>query len=201
MDEQQWDERYAASDRIWSGRPNAALVAEASDLEPGTVLDVGCGEGADAVWLAERGWRVTGLDVSGVALERGRAWASENGVEVAWVKSGLLEAGLAPGTFDLVTVLYSPLQRTPDHAAEHLVAGLVAPGGRLLVVHHVPQPGGHDGHRPDFGSMVAPESVRPVLGEGWTIEVDEVRDRTVAGGQGAHHHEDAVLLARRVLRT
>lgn len=205
--EQQWDERYAASERVWSGRPNAALVHEVTDLAPGSALDVGCGEGADAVWLARQGWRVTALDVSGVALDRARAWADQNDVSVTWVKDGLLEASLAPGSFDLVAVFYPPLPRTPGATAERALADLVAPGGRLLVVHHEPPaPGEHhqghghgDGerHGPDFAAMLAPASVLPVLGDGWTIEVDEARERAVEAGAGAHHIRDVVLRARR----
>ena len=80
--EQEWNERYAGSNQIWSGQPNQALVIEVSELPPGRVLDVGCGEGADAVWLAQRGWDVTGLDVSGVALDRARLHARDAGVVV-----------------------------------------------------------------------------------------------------------------------
>lgn len=208
--EQQWDERYSSSERVWSGAPNAALVAEVAGLAPGTALDVGCGEGADSVWLAQQGWQVTGLDVSGVALARARAWADENDVEVTWVKNGLLEAGLPPRSFDLVAVFYAPLARSPEATVERALAGLVAPGGQLVVVHHAPPaPGEGQGHGhghgrgqgehqgPDFGAMVAPESVRPVLGDGWTIEVDDTRERAVSGGGGAHHVEDVVLRARR----
>ena len=216
MSEQEWDERYAASERIWSGRPNEALVDEVADLAPGRALDVGCGEGADAVWLAQRGWQVTGLDVSGVALERGRAWAAENDVDVTWVKSGLLGADLTPGAFDLVVVIYPPLPRTADSSVERALAGLVAPGGRLLVVHHaVDGSGGHghghghgDGHGkgggdgehhgPDFSTMIAPESVRPVLSDDWVVEVDERRERSLAEGAGARHIKDVVLRAQRL---
>src|SRR5690606_20979365 len=77
-----WDRRYAQRPQRWSGHPNATLVAEVADLAPGTALDVGCGEGADAVWLAQRGWRVTGLDVSAVALERAARAAQDAGVEI-----------------------------------------------------------------------------------------------------------------------
>src|SRR5215213_10656781 len=92
--EQEWNERYAGSNQIWSGQPNQALVTEVFELPPGRALDVGCGEGADAVWLARRGWDVTGLDVSGVALDRARLHARDAGVVVRWVRAGLVEAGL-----------------------------------------------------------------------------------------------------------
>ena len=100
--EQEWNERYAGSNQIWSGQPNQALVTEVSELPPGRALDVGCGEGADAVWLAQRGWDVTGLDVSGVALDRARLHARDAGVVVRWVRAGLVEAGLPDRGFDLV---------------------------------------------------------------------------------------------------
>ncbi|MDT7576084.1 MAG: hypothetical protein QOH17_2417, partial [Pseudonocardiales bacterium] len=89
-----WDERYASLDQVWSGRPNGALVAEVAQLRPGRVLDVGCGEGADAVWLAQQGWDVTALDVSQVALERAALHARQAGVTVRWVHAGLVEARL-----------------------------------------------------------------------------------------------------------
>jgi 2-polyprenyl-3-methyl-5-hydroxy-6-metoxy-1,4-benzoquinol methylase len=78
-----WDERYAVSEQIWSGEPNVALVAEVDDLEPGTALDVGCGEGADAIWLANRGWQVTAIDVSDIALQRAATAAEQAHVDVA----------------------------------------------------------------------------------------------------------------------
>jgi SAM-dependent methyltransferase len=101
--EQEWNERYAGSNQIWSGQPNQALVTEVSELRPGRALDVGCGEGADAVWLAQRGWAVTGLDVSGVALDRARLHARDAGVVVRWVRAGLVEAGLPDRSFDLIS--------------------------------------------------------------------------------------------------
>ncbi len=219
MSEQEWDERYSESDRVWSGQPNAALITEVEGLTPGTALDVGCGEGADSVWLAERGWQVTGLDVSGVALDRARGWAAEKGVDVTWVRSGLLEAGLAEGSFDLVSVFYPPMSRTPDHEIESALADLVAPGGTLLVVHHAPpEPGeehhhhhGHDDSQsddhdhsegPDFATMVSPDSVREALRtreDVWLIHTDDQRDRAISAGRGAHHIRDLVIRAERRL--
>lgn len=237
-----WDERYGASDQIWSGDPNGALVAEVADLPPGPTarraLDVGCGEGADAVWLARRGWQVTALDVSRVALDRAERHARDAGVEVTWVHAGLVEADLPVGGFDLVSAQYPVLLRTPGATAERTLADLVAPGGTLLVVHH-DLGGGHDGDEHDVGEhghgspgdgssrggsprhgshpeadhghghepspdggfdpalYALPADVAAVLGDGWGVEVDERRPRSVRGGGGAHHVQDVVLRARR----
>lgn len=194
-----WDERYSASEQIWSGQPNGALVAGVTHLAPGRALDVGCGEGADAVWLAKAGWDVTALDVSGVALARAARHANDAGVEVAWVHDGLVEAGLAAGSFDLVSAQYPVLARTSDHRAEQVLQDLVAPGGTLLVVHHSPADMAHareQGWNAD--EFVFPADVAAVLGEDWEVEEDATRPREVPlSGGGTHHTQDVVLRARR----
>jgi SAM-dependent methyltransferase len=193
-----WDERYSAAEQLWSGEPNSVLVEVASTLPTGRVLDVGCGEGADAVWLAGRGWDVTALDVSGVALERAARHARDAGVSVTLVHSGLVEAGLPSASFELVSAQYPVLAATPDAIAEHTLLNLVAPGGTLLIVHHAdfeasdPE---HHGFNP--GDYVGPWDVAPLLGEGWTIEANERRSRHLPSGAGAHHTEDVMLVARR----
>jgi SAM-dependent methyltransferase len=198
--EADWDRRYTGSERLWSGRPNGALVAEVAGMAPGRVLDVGCGEGADAVWLARSGWEVTALEVSGVALERAAAHAREAGVDVRWVHAGLVEAALPPASFDLVSAQYPALLRTPDAAAEHALLRAVAAGGVLLLVHHA----GMEHHEAlddgdDPADYVWPSMVAALLDDDWQVEVDEQRPRVVPeGGAGAHHAEDVVLRARRL---
>ena len=194
-----WDERYAVADQVWSGRPNGALVAEVAGLRPGRALDVGCGEGADAVWLAQQGWDVTALDVSAVALERAAAAASEAGVEVLWVHAGLLEADLPQAAFDLVSAQYFALLRTPEAAVEHALLAAVAPAGTLLAVHHAgfgTEYSGVEGIDP--ADYVSPADIAALLDDSWEVEVDERRERQVEGGAGAHHAEDLVLRARRL---
>jgi SAM-dependent methyltransferase len=193
-----WDERYRVNDQIWSGEPNGALVAEISCDAPGRALDVGCGEGADAVWLAQRGWQVTALDVSKVALDRARASAAAADVEVQWVHAGLLDASLPDASFDLVTAQYPALLRTPGDEAVHALFAAVAPGGTLLFVHHADMDKEHVGdHDVDPADYVSIDDVRAAATAGWTVEVDERRARNVSGGGGAHHTHDVVVRLRR----
>jgi SAM-dependent methyltransferase len=199
-DEQaEWDERYSGSDRIWSGRPNGALVAEVADLGPGRALDVGCGEGADAVWLAGKGWAVTALDVSEVALTRAQSHARDAGVEITWVHAGLQAAALPAGGFDLVSAQYPALLHSPGQDAERALLSAVAAGGVLLVVHHADvEADPAKTHGFDPADYVSPADVAALLDDGWRVEVDERRPRQVSGGAGAHHTHDLVLRARRL---
>jgi SAM-dependent methyltransferase len=196
----EWDKRYTERERLWSGRPNGALVAEVNGLTPGRVLDVGCGEGADAVWLAREGWDVTALEVSGVALERAAGHARDAGVVIHWVHAGLAEAALPPASFDLVSAQYPALLRTPDAAAERALLAAVAPGGVLLLVHHAGMDTQqvHDGDF-DPADYVWPPMVTALLDDDWVVELDEQRPRIAPeGGAGAHHTDDLVLRVRRV---
>ncbi|MFE1555375.1 class I SAM-dependent methyltransferase [Streptomyces sp. NPDC058734] len=137
-----WDARYRESDRIWSGRANEVLVREASGLTPGSALDLGCGEGADAVWLARQGWRVTGTDISGVALARAAGHAADAGLgnRVDWQRHDLADS-FPDGEFDLVSACF--LHSYGDFPRERILrtaASAVAPGGILLIAGHAGGP-------------------------------------------------------------
>ena len=137
-----WEDRYRASDRIWSGRPNAVLTEVVGDLPPGTALDLGCGEGGDAVWLAGLGWHVTAVDVSPTALSRVVAAAAERGLaDRVAVEQHDLTLTFPEGSFDLVSAqfLQSPLD-LPAGPLLRRAAARVAVGGRLVVVHHAAMP-------------------------------------------------------------
>jgi len=146
-----WDERYRSHDALWSGNPNPYLVREVAGLPPGRALDAGCGEGADAIWLARRGWQVTGVDISTVALDRARGHAEAAGPEIAarteWRPVDLF--GWEPGQdeYDLVSAQYMHFPTgSRDVAFGHLAAA-VRPGGTLLIVGH---------HPSDIGIMPRP---------------------------------------------
>jgi SAM-dependent methyltransferase len=199
MDTREWDERYASrQDGMWSGRPNGVLVAELAGGSPGRALDVGCGEGADAVWLARAGWQVTGLDVSQVALDRAASAARAADVTVEWLCSDVAAMPPAPGGYDLVSVLYPALKHSPDDAAIRALLDSVAAGGTLLVVGHAPLDPEHArAHGFELADYVQPADVRARLDGEWDIEVDETRPRVDPTPEGSTHTHDVVLRAKR----
>lgn len=197
---EEWDGFYAGEGDdapVWSGRPNAVLAEEIAELPPGTALDVGCGEGADAIWLAERGWRVTAVDPSRVALARAASAARAAGVEVDWVHAGLLRMPGGTGQHDLVSAQYAVLRRSDDAAAMATLLGAVAPGGTLLVVHHETGPTHGADHGPDPTDLLTPRAVLDHLDDGWVVEFHEVRPRAADLPPDAHLVPDVVLRARR----
>jgi SAM-dependent methyltransferase len=132
VNREDWDARYAATELVWSAEPNRFLVAEASDLEPGRALDLACGEGRNAIWLAERGWQATAVDFSAVAVEKGRARNPDVDFRVADVVA--FEPGEA--TYDLVIVFYLHLPWAQMETVLRRAAAAVAPGGTFLLVGH-----------------------------------------------------------------
>jgi SAM-dependent methyltransferase len=203
VDRESYDELYRATPAKWSGRPNRQLVTEAGDLPPGTALDAGCGEGGDALWLAERGWRVTAVDFSPVALERAAARAAERGLadRIGWRREDLDVWTPPERSFDLVTAHYLHATWTDRSQMFMRLAAAVAPGGTLLVVGH--QHGGEWGHGQhhahDPGALYTAEDVAAVLDPAeWSDVAIETRDRDPeAAGRTGNPVPDTVLVARR----
>src|SRR6476646_2597087 len=131
-----WNARYARKELVWSAKPNRLFAAEVGGLAPGRALDLACGEGRNAVWLAERGWRVTGVDFSDVALGKAAELAAGRGVEADWVVADVLDYEPEPRSFDLVAVLYLQLRREDVLHAVRAAVNAVAPGGTLVVLAH-----------------------------------------------------------------
>ncbi|WP_434993434.1 class I SAM-dependent methyltransferase [Arthrobacter sp. Ld5] len=202
-----WDDRYRQhAARIWSGNPNAQLVAAAEGLAPGRALDVGCGEGADAVWLASRGWTVLGVDVSEVALTRARAHAGALGDTITdhieWRHADLLDSPELPGDQDLVSVQFMHLP-DPDRARIfRQLAALVGLGGTLLIVGHDPSDRHTGVGRPPHAEVFyTPQQIAALLDDSWDIRACESRPRTQRTPDGRDVAiRDAVLQAVRVRR-
>ena len=131
-----WDRRYARSDFVWTAEPNRFLVAEVEGLVPGRALDPACGEGRNAVWLAERGWSVTAVDFSEVGLAKAGRLAVARGVEAEWILADLLEYEPPAGAFDLVALLYLQVPAEELRLVLGRAADALTPGGTLLVVGH-----------------------------------------------------------------
>ena len=199
----QWEARYAAVDRLWSGDPNDWLPELALGWEPGRALDLGCGEGADAVWLAERGWDVTGIDLSATAIARMAAEAQRRGLgeRVHGVVLDVTREELPAGPFDLVAAFYvhgGPMPGSLD-LVELLTRGavLAAPGGRVMTAVHCVNPPWHRHHARTYTPA---ELLAGLAGatKGWQVEVAQERWREVPGPDGeAGRRSDAVICLRR----
>ncbi len=203
--ETDWDHRYDG-DQIWSGNPNGTLVREIDGRNPGTALDVGAGEGGDAVWLAEQGWTVTATDISQRALARVAAEAERRGLQVQGHRTdaNALHA-FERGAFDLVTAHYASIPRTRDDRGIANLIDAVAPGGTLLVVGHDLAPmrvpiDPQENSRPfDPDAFVRADDIAAVLtgSPDWEIETHEKRPRPPGSASAHHHVDDVVLRARR----
>jgi 2-polyprenyl-3-methyl-5-hydroxy-6-metoxy-1,4-benzoquinol methylase len=192
-----WEQFYGEREQVWSGRPNVVLVEEVEGMTPGTALDLGCGEGADSIWLAGQGWRVTGTDISQVALDRAAAHADDAGVadRITWERHDLTRS-IPTGPFDLVSAhfLHSPVD-DPRDAALRAAAAAVAPGGTLLVVSHEAVP-----WHPEMEFPTAQEVLDSLAVERakWTVERLDSRPRRATRPDGTEVDvSDSVVRLRR----
>jgi SAM-dependent methyltransferase len=213
-----WDDRYRSAGQLWSGQPNVQLAAQAADLPPGEALEAGCGEGADAIWLARRGWTVTAVDVSAVALERAAAaaraadgaspgtgggaspGAAGGGVarRITWRREDLLTWVPEPERYDLVTAQFMHFPKDELAAFHERLAAAVRPGGTLLLIAHHPDDihAARNGHPALFWHA---EDVAASLDPGrWEVRVAEGAGRPAIDHDGQPVTvRDAVLRAAR----
>ena len=198
MEREDWNRKHGECGLLFGVEPNRFLVAEADGLAPGRALDLACGAGRNAVWLAQRGWTVTGADFSDVAIENARRLAADRG------RRGRVGAGRPaasgsrrPASFDLVAVLYLQLPADERRAVLAHAADAVAPGGTLLVVGHDLENlnGGHGGPK-DPRVLFTPDDVVAEVG-GLEIEKAERVLRPVETEDGEARAIDALVRARR----
>lgn len=222
-----WEQRYAGAGpaAIWSGKVNASLAEIVGELPPGRSLDLGCGEGGDVLWLAQRGWVATGIDLSRTAIARAQARAEELGLDAAarfvaadlalWVVQGA-QIDRSEEPFDLITAsfLQSPVE-LPRERILRAALGRLAPGGRLVLIAHASQPPwvrheqageamgapAHD-HRDSGPRFITPEDELATLGElsphEFTVLTAELRRREVRDPQGDPAHlDDSVVVVQR----
>lgn len=206
-----WERRYSEAGPVWSGRVNRALADAVADLPPGRSLDLGCGEGGDVVWLAERGWEATGIDLSPTAAARGRAAAVDRGLpdgRTRFVAADLVDWTARPAEidgsdrpFDLVSAsfLQSPVQ-LPRERILRAAADRVAPGGHLVLISHAEPPSwARGGHGP--AQFPSPESELAALdldpAEWEVVRADVVeRDATRPDGEPAVLSDTVVIVRR-----
>ena len=192
-----WEDRYRGRERVWSGRPNPVLVDVVGSLRPGTALDLGCGEGGDAIWLDRQGWRVTAVDVSATALDRAAADAATAGfADRIDFRQHDLALAFPPGAFDLVSAqyLHSPIE-FPRARVLREAASAVTPGGLMLIVDHA-SVGPGSWAEPE--ETLAPLDLSP---DEWHTERLETREREATGpNEQRATVTDNVIAVRRLMK-
>lgn len=183
-----WEGRYGEREGIWSGKPNHGLITEAAGLHPGRALDLGCGEGADSIWLADEGWSVTGVDISTTALQRAQRHAEAAGhLDIAWQQADLAQWQPA-GEYDLVSAQF--LQSPVDFPREQVLrtaAAAVATGGSLLVVSHAAAPPWADVAKSADDETADDEAAHGEAADGEEVDAGQ-------GPTHGHHHGPSMFL-------
>lgn len=199
-----WEAKYRETDRAWSGRVNPALAGTVQRFAPGRALDLGCGEGADAIWLATQGWTVTGVDISDTAIARARREADQQQVSTTarFVRADIAQWEPDDGPYDLVTAsfLHSPIE-FPRTSVLQRAATAVAPRGHLLIISHAAPPPWVDHAKHPGHQFTSPAQEFVELGldaHQWLVVTAETRSReTISPAGEPSTLEDGILLIRR----
>lgn len=194
-----WDQKYRQHHGAWDSEPNPFLAQDIAGLEPGTALDVGCGEGSDAIWLAGHGWQVTAVDISNVALARARA--ADVARQVSWLQADVLDWQPPAAAFDLVTTHFLHIPPAGRPALFGRLALAVRPKGMLLVVaHHVSDLETSIGRPPIPDLYFTADEVAALLTPGrWEVLFGGTRPRSATDREGrAVTIHDMVLKAQRI---
>jgi SAM-dependent methyltransferase len=196
----EWDARYGQQEAaLWSGRPNGRFVVEVAALTPGRALDVGCGEGADAIWLARAGWTVSAIDISEVALSRARAAADVAGVDIEWIRGDALQTVFPASSFDLVSMQYPALPKAAGEISVMSLLNTVRPGGVLLAIYH-DLDHEHREHMKSRGNdpadYIDADELAHLLTDDFTVELHAVEPR-IDPPPDSPHIADIILRARR----
>ena len=190
MDSRAWDERYAATDLVWSATPNRLVADEVAGLRPGRAVDLAAGEGRNALWLAEQGWDVTAVDFSLTGLDKGRALQERHprgrDLHVDWVHGDVLSHDLGAGVFDLAVIAYLQLAEPQRRTALRRGFGSLRVGGTLLLVAHdsTNLTEGTGGPQDPTVLYTAEEVLADLDGERFEVERAERVARTVPSGDG-----------------
>ena len=191
-----WDARYASKALVWSAGPNALFASEVADLAPGCALDVACGEGRNALWLAEQGWQVMGIDFSAVGIEKAKQIGVHRHIEVNWVAADVCTYELPKQHFDLVAVLYLHTSAQQRKLWLHNVIQAVKPGGTFLYIGHDPSNIVH-GHGGPQEPQLLPDAQALVTAlDDFDIEFAGIVERGIDGetGHGAAGDDGATEL-------
>ena len=199
MDSASWDRRYQGRELVWTAEPNRFLVAETETLAPGRAIDLACGEGRNAIWLAEREWQAVGADFSEVGLQKARELANRRGVNVEWVAADLLDYRPDPRAFDLVLVFYLQVPTAQRPPILQAAAEAVAPGGTFLLVAHdsTNLEHGHGGPQDPAVLYTPDDVVDDLAGAGLSVERAERVERPVETPNGERIAIDALMRAHR----
>lgn len=198
-----WEQRYAEADRVWSGKVNDTTAGIVAEFTPGSVIDLGCGEGGDVLWMAEQGWQAHGLDISTTAIERARTEAAARGLTGATFTATDLSAWQPqPGSADLVTASFFQSHVALDRIEIlRRAATAIRPGGHLVVISHAQAPPWSSHHQHEGPELVSARDDAAELAlpsDSWVVEVADERSRAAVGHDGEPSELiDAVLVLRR----